>query len=1851
MLPGFSSRLWLQAALLLLIAVPETRSRQISSVTCEGSRAQLKCGSGQVISVVKANYGRLDATKCATGRPRSQTANTQCSNPARKLSLICNGRASCSIGATNSVFGDPCRGTYKYLEVDFVCKKRQKKNKNGRKKRVTCEGKTAKLRCGAGRVISVVKANYGRLDGKKCSRGRSRAQLGNVRCKNPAKKVAQRCNGKRRCNLRASNSVFGDPCRGTYKYLEVDFVCKKRQKKNKNGRKKRVTCEGKTAKLRCGAGKVISVVKANYGRLDGKKCSRGRSRAQLGNVRCKNPAKKVAQRCNGKRRCNLRASNSVFGDPCRGTYKYLEVDFVCKKRQKKNKNGRKKRVTCEGKTAKLRCGAGKVISVVKANYGRLDGKKCSRGRSRAQLGNVRCKNPAKKVAQRCNGKRRCNLRASNSVFGDPCRGTYKYLEVDFVCKKRQKKNKNGRKKRVTCEGKTAKLRCGAGKVISVVKANYGRLDGKKCSRGRSRAQLGNVRCKNPAKKVAQRCNGKRRCNLRASNSVFGDPCRGTYKYLEVDFVCKKRQKKNKNGRKKRVTCEGKTAKLRCGAGRVISVVKANYGRLDGKKCSRGRSRAQLGNVRCKNPAKKVAQRCNGKRRCNLRASNSVFGDPCRGTYKYLEVDFVCKKRQKKNKNGRKKRVTCEGKTAKLRCGAGRVISVVKANYGRLDGKKCSRGRSRAQLGNVRCKNPAKKVAQRCNGKRRCNLRASNSVFGDPCRGTYKYLEVDFVCKKRQKKNKNGRKKRVTCEGKTAKLRCGAGKVISVVKANYGRLDGKKCSRGRSRAQLGNVRCKNPAKKVAQRCNGKRRCNLKASNSVFGDPCRGTYKYLEVDFVCKKRQKKNKDDRKKRVTCEGKTAKLRCGAGRVISVVKANYGRLDGKKCSRGRSRAQLGNVRCKNPAKKVAQRCNGKRRCNLRASNSVFGDPCRGTYKYLEVDFVCKKPKRKDGKSKEDKTKDNETKDDDSKAAKSKDDETKEDESKSGKSRDGRSRLGENKDDESKDDESKAANNKDDESKDEQSKADETKSVTCEGKTAKLRCSAGKVISVVKANYGRVDGNKCAGRRPRAQLRNIRCKNPAKKVAQKCNGKRRCNIKASNSVFGDPCRGTYKYLEVDFVCQEPESKDRQSKDGDSKDAENNSVTCEGSMAQLKCESGQVISVVKANYGRLDGKKCSRGRPRAQLRNAACKNPANKVSEKCDGKQKCFIKASNSVFGDPCRGTYKYLEVDFVCREAKKKAGEINSVTCEGATAKLRCAVGQVISILEANYGRLESGKCAKGRPKSQLRNVKCSNPASKVSETCDGKRSCNIRASNSMFGDPCRGTYKYLEVDYVCQEPEPKPREISSVTCEGSRAQLKCDLGKVISVVKANYGRLDSKKCSRRRPGRQLRNVQCSNPANQVSEQCNGKRRCSIRAVNSVFGDPCRGTYKYLEVDYVCQEPESRAGGKNSVTCEGSTAQLKCDAGQVISIIKANYGRLDGRKCARGRPKSQLNNVKCSNPANKVSNQCDGKQTCSIRASNSVFGDPCRGTYKYLEVDYICQAPRLRTRGLTNVVSCEGSAAVLKCDNCGVITVKSAYYGRRDRTTCSEGRPAAQLRNSQCFNPTGKVAESCDGKTTCIIRASNSVFGDPCGGTYKYLEVDYTCELHEQSSRQSHSVTCEGSVAQFQCEPGQVISILKANYGRLDENTCAAGRPKAQTRNVKCSNPANEVSQLCQGKSSCSVGASNSVFGDPCGGTYKYLEVDYMCLIRSVTCEGNVSQIKCSPGKIITVLNAVYGRSDQKTCLSKRAEANVETCSVAVDSVAERCNRKNSCSVAARSAEIGDPCEGTSKYLVVDYLCETNVVG
>ncbi|XP_063319852.1 L-rhamnose-binding lectin CSL3-like [Pelmatolapia mariae] len=202
-----------------------------------------------------------------------------------------------------------------------------------------------------------------------------------------------------------------------------------------------------------------------------------------------------------------------------------------------------------------------------------------------------------------------------------------------------------------------------------------------------------------------------------------------------------------------------------------------------------------------------------------------------------------------------------------------------------------------------------------------------------------------------------------------------------------------------------------------------------------------------------------------------------------------------------------------------------------------------------------------------------------------------------------------------------------------------------------------------------------------------------------------------------------------------------------------------------------------------------------------------------------------------------------------------------------------------------------------------------------------------------------------------------------------------------------------------------------------------------------------------CDSQICRLSHVHSVTCEGSQANLQCGEGQVLVIHGADYGRHDKTTCSAGRPASQLQVVQCSSQTSTdvVAKSCNGKNSCTISATSSVFGNPCFGTYKYLEVDYTCQSQS---------VTCEGSQTNLQCEKGQVLVIHGADYGRHDKTTCSAGRPASQLQVVQCSSQTSTdvVAKSCNGKSSCTLSSSNSVFGDPCVGTYKYLEVVYTCQ-------------------------------------------------------------------------------------------------------------------------------------------------------------------------------------------------------
>ncbi|XP_058951922.2 uncharacterized protein [Pocillopora verrucosa] len=88
---------------------------------------------------------------------------------------------------------------------------------------------------------------------------------------------------------------------------------------------------------------------------------------------------------------------------------------------------------------------------------------------------------------------------------------------------------------------------------------------------------------------------------------------------------------------------------------------------------------------------------------------------------------------------------------------------------------------------------------------------------------------------------------------------------------------------------------------------------------------------------------------------------------------------------------------------------------------------------------------------------------------------------------------------------------------------------------------------------------------------------------------------------------------------------------------------------------------------------------------------------------------------------------------------------------------------------------------------------------------------------------------------------------------------------------------------------------------------------------------------------------------------------------------------------------------------------------------------------------------------------------------------------------------------------------------------------------------------------CEGNSGAITCQNGQRIQILDATYGRRNTQTC----PHRADSNTNCLSPnsLSAVYNLCNNLVSCHLAPNNGMFGgDPCGGTYKYLLVEYQCV-------------------------------------------------------------------------------------------------
>lgn len=278
--------------------------------------------------------------------------------------------------------------------------------------------------------------------------------------------------------------------------------------------------------------------------------------------------------------------------------------------------------------------------------------------------------------------------------------------------------------------------------------------------------------------------------------------------------------------------------------------------------------------------------------------------------------------------------------------------------------------------------------------------------------------------------------------------------------------------------------------------------------------------------------------------------------------------------------------------------------------------------------------------------------------------------------------------------------------------------------------------------------------------------------------------------------------------------------------------------------------------------------------------------------------------------------------------------------------------------------------------------------------------------------------------------------------------------------------------------------------------------------------------------------------CQSKQLELRCPKDTVIFITSAAYGRAGylATHVCRGWNRQQNLNCRALNSFQIVSDRCKSRQSCIVPVSNSLFGDPCPGTRKFLEVKYRC---------LKRVVACEGERAHLKCPSKSRIEFFHANFGRLSSEICPglNSNTTTSCRSGIRWLLTRQCSSN-----KCLLEATVDKFGDACPNVSKYLEIHYACR--KIPIRQL--VHCNGHSLYMQCHSGTQIKIDHAEFGRRSPHFCP-GANSTTTTTCQASSALRRVTFICQGRPHCLLRISTEMFGDPCPGVAKYLLVRYFC--------------------------------------------------------------------------------------------------
>ena len=125
------------------------------------------------------------------------------------------------------------------------------------------------------------------------------------------------------------------------------------------------------------------------------------------------------------------------------------------------------------------------------------------------------------------------------------------------------------------------------------------------------------------------------------------------------------------------------------------------------------------------------------------------------------------------------------------------------------------------------------------------------------------------------------------------------------------------------------------------------------------------------------------------------------------------------------------------------------------------------------------------------------------------------------------------------------------------------------------------------------------------------------------------------------------------------------------------------------------------------------------------------------------------------------------------------------------------------------------------------------------------------------------------------------------------------------------------------------------------------------------------------------------------------------------------------------------------------------------------------------------------------------------------------------------------------------------LQVFGSCWRPGCPALYSASVVD-GAHVHHQLQQAQTVRSCEHDTVSLLCARGR-IDIIGASYGRQHDGVVC---PHEATSAQECHAPESVsiVRNACQDQPSCEIEASNGIFGDPCGGTFKYLTVNYQCV-------------------------------------------------------------------------------------------------